>query len=88
MANHAPPTELQIEPNGSVTLPESLREALGVAPGDRLLAHVERGQLILERREEAERRLLARFANVPKGVSLADELIRERRAEARREATS
>jgi hypothetical protein len=39
----------------------------------------------VEKREAVLRRLLQCFAHIPAGVSLADELISERRAESRRE---
>jgi hypothetical protein len=41
--------------------------------------------LVLEKRKVELQRLRQRFAHIPAGVSLADELISERRAEARRE---
>ncbi len=42
------------------------------------------GHLALEEREAVLQRLRQRFAHIPPGVSLADELISERRAESRR----
>jgi hypothetical protein len=42
------------------------------------------GRLAPEEREAVLQRLRQRFAHIPAGVSLADELISERRAEARR----
>lgn len=41
--------------------------------------------LVLERREVVERQLWERFRHIPRDVSLADELIAGRRAEAERE---
>ncbi len=73
-------------PQGRVVIPAALRRELGLRPGDRLLARVEDGQIVLETREAIMARIKARFAAaVPPGVSLVDELIAERRAEARRE---
>ena len=43
-------------------------------------------RLVLEKAEAIERRLKALFAHIPPHVSLADELIAERREEATREA--
>jgi hypothetical protein len=43
------------------------------------------GRLALEEREAALQRLRQRFAHISTGVSLADELIAERRTELRRE---
>jgi bifunctional DNA-binding transcriptional regulator/antitoxin component of YhaV-PrlF toxin-antitoxin module len=58
---------------------------LGIAPGDVLVAVVDDQRLVLEKREAVLGRLRKRFAHIPEGVSLADELIAERRAESRRE---
>ncbi|MEE4302203.1 MAG: AbrB/MazE/SpoVT family DNA-binding domain-containing protein [Pseudomonadales bacterium] len=78
-------TELRIGPQGRIVIPASLRRALGLAPGDRLVVRAEGGALVLERPDAALRRLQARFDGVRDGVSLAEELIAERRAEAARE---
>jgi len=43
------------------------------------------GRLVAQERETVLRRLRQRFAHIPAGVSLADELVSERRAEAGRE---
>ena len=66
----------------------ALRRELGLQPGERLLVRVKDDALILETRQAVERRLRARFQNVDPNISLADELIKERRAEAVREETS
>ena len=58
---------------------------MGIGRGDVLVARVEDGRMILEKRDEVLARVRRRFREVPDGVSLADELIRERREEARRE---
>lgn len=70
-----------------VKIPAALRRALGIEPGDRLIARAEDDRLILERREAVVRRLRGRFREVAASGrgSVADELIAERRAEARRE---
>jgi bifunctional DNA-binding transcriptional regulator/antitoxin component of YhaV-PrlF toxin-antitoxin module len=75
-------------PDGRVLVPVELRRAFGVTPGEPLVARVLDRQLVIERREDALRRVQGRFANVPMGVSLADELIEDRRREAAREAAS
>jgi bifunctional DNA-binding transcriptional regulator/antitoxin component of YhaV-PrlF toxin-antitoxin module len=72
-------------PDGRVLIPVELRRAIGVAPGEPLVARVDEGQLVIERREEVIRRLQARFAVVPPGVSLVDDLLEDRRREAGRE---
>lgn len=53
--------------------------------GDRLIARQAGDTLVLERREAVERRLLARFARIPREEDLAAELIADRRVETGRE---
>jgi antitoxin PrlF len=68
-------------------IPAELRRKLGLEPGDTLLARVESRRLVLEPRGEILDRLRAelRGATQP-GTSMVDELLAERRREARREA--
>ncbi len=80
-----PSDEVRIGPQGRVVIPAALRRALDFHPGDRLLIRQEDGRLVLEKASTVARRLKARFKHVPKDERLADELISERRAEARRE---
>ena len=74
--------EVQIGAQGRVVIPAGLRKALKLKPGDRLVARKVGDSLVLERRETVERRLRERFRHIPRDISLADELITERRAEA------
>ena len=74
--------EVQIGAQGRLVIPAALRKALQLKPGDRLLARTVGDSLVLERREAVERRLQERFRHIPEHVSLADELIADRRAEA------
>lgn len=67
-------------------IPASLRLALGFEEGDTLIARNEEGRLILEKQGTIKQRLKARFSHLPKSMSLADELIAERREESNREA--
>jgi len=78
-------TKVPVGPQGRLVIPSGIRRQLGIAPGDVLVALVEDQRLVLEKREAVLQRLRRRFAHVPAGVSLADELIAERRAEAGRE---
>lgn len=76
---------LSISPDGQVVIPERLRAELNGESG-RLVATVENGALILEPIEVSIRRaqeLVRKY--IPEGVSLADEFIADRRAEAARE---
>lgn len=66
-------------------IPARLREALSLRTGDTLIVRAEDGCLFVEKREYILARLQARFAQVPPEISLVDELLAERRAEARRE---
>lgn len=78
--------EVQVGAQGRVVIPAAMRKALKLKPGDRLLARTEGDSLVLERRESVEKRLRDRFRHVPAAVSLSEELIAERRLEARRES--
>lgn len=72
--------------NGGVVIPESLRGELGFLAGDRLVASVVDGALVIESVDAGIRRaqeMVRRY--IPEGVSLVDELIAERHAEAERE---
>jgi AbrB family looped-hinge helix DNA binding protein len=80
--------EVHVGPQGRLVIPASLRELLGLMPGDSLQARAEDGRLVLEKRGHVLARLKARFKKVPQEVSLVDALIEERRAEARRERSS
>lgn len=79
--------EIQIGAQGRVVIPAALRKALQLQPGDRLIARKVGDSLVLEKREVIMKRLQARFSHIPKEVSLAEELIAERREEAAREAS-
>jgi AbrB family looped-hinge helix DNA binding protein len=78
--------KVPVGPQGRLVIPSEIRRQLGIAPGDVLIAVVEGERLVLEKREAVLQRLRRRFAHIPAGVSLADELISERRSESKREA--
>ena len=86
MAQLPEPAEIRVGPQGRLVIPASLRRTLGIDPGDTLVIRLEDNRLVLEKRETILARLRDRFRRVPPDLSLADELIRERREEARREA--
>src|SRR5580700_565744 len=75
-----------VNEQGRVVIPAALRQALAIRPGDVMIARVQDDGLLLERLESVEKRVLSWFAAIPADVSLADELIAERREEARRES--
>jgi bifunctional DNA-binding transcriptional regulator/antitoxin component of YhaV-PrlF toxin-antitoxin module len=70
-----------------VVIPAELRRSLKLQPGETLMAHVEADRLVLERREQILERLRGELRGLaPEGASMVDELIAERRTEAKREA--
>lgn len=83
-----PQVEVQIGPQGRIVIPAELRRVLNLQPGEVVLARVEGDRLVLERRQEVLRRLKSRFDEVSGDISLAQELIADRRVEARRDGHS
>ena len=68
-------------------IPATLRRELGLEPGETLIARVESRRLVLERGGEILARLRSELREAtPSGTSAVDELLAERRREARREA--
>ena len=67
---------------GRVVIPAAVRAELGLEPGDELRLRIEGGRLLLERPTDAIAALKALTAHIPRGRSLVDELIAERRAAA------
>jgi bifunctional DNA-binding transcriptional regulator/antitoxin component of YhaV-PrlF toxin-antitoxin module len=80
------PTRLRMGPDGRVVIPAAFREALGLCEGATLIAAVEDGELRLLTVPAAVRKAQATVRQfVPKGVSLVDELLEDRRREVERE---
>lgn len=77
---------VNVGPQGRVVIPARIRRSLSINPGDALVARVVEGRIVLEKRADVLARARGRFGGVREGVSLADELISERREEARRES--
>lgn len=76
-------TAVRLGPQGRLVIPRDLRRALGIQPGDTLVAWIESDRLVLRPREAVENELWGMFESVP--GSLASELIQERRLEAERD---
>jgi len=69
--------------NGRLVIPAAIRDQIGMPRGGSFVVHVEGRQVRLEPIEQAIARVQALVRQyVPEGVSLADELLAERRAEA------
>jgi AbrB family looped-hinge helix DNA binding protein len=74
---------LTLGPGGRVVIPAALRDAMEAREGDAILAWVEEGELhLLSPRVGARQAQALLKGLIPEGVSLADELIAERRREA------
>jgi AbrB family looped-hinge helix DNA binding protein len=79
-------TFARVNENGRVVIPASYRKALGIKAGDQVILRMEDDELritTMKRRLERAQRRVRQY--VEPGVSLADELIAERREAARRE---
>ena len=79
-------TKTKINENGRVVIPASYRKALGIKAGDEVILRMEDDELritTMKRRIERAQRRIRQYVNP--GVSLADELIAERREAAKRE---
>ena len=70
---------------GRIVIPARLRREMGIKEGDELMARVKDGQLVLEELGHALERVQEAFQEISQGRSLVDELIAERRREARKE---
>ncbi len=84
MTDNSACAKITVGPYGRIVIPARMRRALGIDIGSKLIARVENGHLVLETREVVIARIHEQFQSVPRDVSLADELISERRAEATR----
>jgi AbrB family looped-hinge helix DNA binding protein len=79
-------TRMRVNENGRVVIPASFRKALGINVGDEVVLRIENDELritTLKRRLARAQRLVRK--HVKPGVSLADELIAERREAASNE---
>ena len=77
---------VRVDTRGRVVIPAAVRRAFGLQAGDERVARLEAGCVVLETRAAIARQLHDLFARIPPDRSLSEELIAERRAEARREA--
>lgn len=78
---------LKVDAGGRILIPSPVREAMKIAEGDTVLAWLENGELHLVSPQVALRQAQELARKLISGAgTLADELIAERREEARREA--
>lgn len=74
---------IAIGQNGRLVIPTAMRKALNLQEGQRLRLRLENDSIIMEKPVDIVKKLQNRFRKV--SVSLADELIQERRQEAAKE---
>lgn len=80
------PQRVRIIEGGKLIIPASMRRELGITTGDTVLVDIADGELRVRSLAKAIERAQAILRrHVPEGVSLADELIADRRREADRE---
>ena len=79
---------VKLNADGRFVLPATLRQSIGVKPGDTLVIESDGDSLLVRSLDQVIREVQESFApyRVP-GVSVVDELIAERRAEAAKEET-
>jgi AbrB family looped-hinge helix DNA binding protein len=76
----------RVDNQGRIMIPSKWRSQQGIKAGTELVVFEEDGRLIVQTREQAVREaqeMLRRF--VPPGVSLVEELLKQRRSETERE---
>jgi len=77
---------VQIGEKGRIVIPAAMREAMGIHAGDTVELRFEDYELKVSTRRARIRRAQERARKyIPKGVLLSEELIAQRREEARRE---
>ena len=76
----------KLNDNGRIVIPSEIRRKMGLRPGDTLLLRVEGNLLVAEPQQARVRRVQESLSKlIPANRVLSDELIAERREEARRE---
>lgn len=77
---------VKMAPNGRLVIPAELRAALGMEEGGAFLVSLEKGSVRLRPLADVVAEVQAEIRHyVPSGTSLSDELIEERRREAKGE---
>jgi AbrB family looped-hinge helix DNA binding protein len=82
-----PLARVKVNEQGRIVIPAPFRERLGIQPGDTIILIDQGDHVELTTSDLMLKQIQAAWAAVvPPGYSVADELIRERRAEAARDA--
>jgi AbrB family looped-hinge helix DNA binding protein len=77
---------VRVDGSGRILLPAKVRKQLNLRAGSELIASLDKARLVLNTRAEALRRAQEYFSQFrPAGTLWSEELIKERRKEARRE---
>jgi len=78
--------EIEMGSDGRLIIPVAMRKAMLIAPGNRVTAWVDDGELKIVGAQVGLLKMQAKFRKyIPKDVCLVDELIKERREEAAKE---
>jgi len=76
----------KLAPGGRVVIPAKFRRTLNLSPGDEVVLRLQDDQVRLYSRSQARKRAQDRVCKlVPPGVSLVEELLRDRRLETSRD---
>jgi hypothetical protein len=79
---------VEVGASGSITLPQEVQQRLALHEGDRFVLSLESdGVLRLVSLHQQVKKAQGMFRHLAPGLDLAEELIRDRREEARREQT-
>ncbi len=77
---------VKLDGSGRILVPAKVRKHLKLRKGSELIGSLDKQQLVLNTRAEALRRAQEYFSKFrPKGTLWSEEIIRDRRKEARRE---
>ena len=85
MADPQEVSHVRLGAQGRAVIPAGVRKALGLQPGDELVAWVEGDRLILRSRQAMVKELRGSYRHLAPRRNLAEDLVRQRREEARRE---
>lgn len=78
--------QIEMNEQGRLVIPAHLRKSLGLHGKQKLAIWVSEGRLVIEKLDDVKAAIKASFKDLAQqGVSLSEQLIEERRAEAKRE---